>query len=167
MRSKPERIIDEVFATLAPDVDRYIGRRNTERNVAAPSVCAIPTGAPEIVMANLIGEQEFTREDGTKYRARRLLIRNFVIMWECHGAPHFADAESLYEHVIRTMRNTTHYSSSFSGERWIDQQDGADSYYRHGSVIEFQSIVQIPIMSIPGGLATAATIVTTSNLENP
>lgn len=164
-KSKPEQIIDEVFATLPVGTGRYTGRRNVDRNEDAPTVCAIPTGSPEITMANMPGEQEFTSGDGTKYRMRRLLIRNFVIMWECHGAPHYVDAELLFEHVLRTMRNATHYSSIFSGERWIDQQPDGDSYYRHGSVIEFQSIVQIPLWSKPTGTVRVNSAVITPNVE--
>jgi hypothetical protein len=153
MASLPEQIIGEVFDGLSSDVATAIGRRETSVHARAPRVVAVPIGAPEIRAPDIHGRQSFIDSDGP-YKTRALLVREFAIEWHCHGAPlkgenDFSVAEALYLDVITLLRNATHNAVRFSGERWIDQEDQRDGFVRWGTLIVFESQIQIPIMDGP------------------
>jgi hypothetical protein len=148
--SAPEQIIAEVFAGLASTVSKAVGERERHTHAAPPRVVAIPIGAP--VIDN--GRQGMS-PPGTapsKSKQRHILLRRFQIDWECHGAPSgaadvndFAIAEALALDVMTLLRSACHPWVRFSGERWIDQQPNADGYERHGSVIAFTSVIDLPV----------------------
>lgn len=171
MRSIPEQIIDEVFASLHPPIEKAIGRRETYANAGAPRVVAIPLGAPVIEQPDRHGAQHFT-EHGKKIAKRILLLRRFVIDWECHATsrdeltPSFGASERLYLAVLISLRRACHHSVSFSGERWVSQEDNADGFVMYGSTILFTSTIDIPVWDAPQPLVTPAEVITTYKLNN-
>lgn len=168
--SLPEQCIADVFKHLAPHVLTAVGERELAANAGTPRVVAVPKGAPTIDMTDRPGGETFIREDGSKFKMRRLLLRRFEIDWYCHGAPDFDSAEKLYLAVLVAARMEFHHSVKFAGETWIDQQPGNDGYEKHGSVIMVSSIIDIPVWDVPQNLVMLTgnpPIVTASSLLPP
>lgn len=152
MASIPEQIINAGFAALPGGVSHSTGRRETEGYQAPPYVVAVPLGAPEISPPDRVGAARYSDGSGNEYASRILLVRKFRIEWQCFGAPtdpagdpDFTDAENLYLSMLVILRNLYHDAIAFSGEEWVDQQDGADSHERYGTSIKFFSIVSLPV----------------------
>lgn len=154
MRSVPEQIIAEVFSLLGDNIKTAIGRRATEDFGRAKRVVAVPVGAPTIDPPDRIGDPLFTNA------GRALLLRRFQIEWWCHDVPDegdggtFGRAEELYLATLRAVRQTTHNSVRFGNERWMDQAEGQDDFIRHGSVIVFDSVIDLPVYELRGTLVT-------------
>lgn len=143
--SIPEQIVAQVFSLLPVGTQTAVGERERETHAKPPRVVAVLRGAPVIRQPDRTGDPKFTDQ------GRILLVREFDILWQCHGVPasegavDFSVAETLYLNTIRAVRQITHNAARFSDERWIDQEEGQDSFERFGTVIEFTSMVQIPI----------------------
>ncbi len=156
--SVPEQLIGAIFAALQNldgTITCEIGRRATEDNEKPHSVVAIPLGASSI-------DDHGLKPGGSPWGSnggRQLMIRHFDVEWRCHDGPlvpgripDFTNAEALYLATlvaIRTAISPTgepfHNGVHFSGEEWIDQQEGADGYARSGTVIKFISTLDLPV----------------------
>lgn len=171
-KSKPEQFIDLVFArmrTSIGDFDCATGRRETGVNAGPRRVVAIPLGAPAIEMTDRIGDPKTATLEG-----RIILLRRFQIDFECHDVNEdggFSAAEELYLETLRAARAEGHQSVEFSNEVWEDQQEGADSHMRFGTVIKFTCVVSFPVYERRGALVSLTAdppIVTTVQLnEDP
>lgn len=153
--SIPEQIIATVFASpLLAGVTTAVGRRALEANTKSNRVVAVPLGAPEIALPDRHGDARYSD------KGRILLVRKFDVEWHCHAArsssdtADFAAAEALYLKAIVAVRQATHHSVVFSDERWIDQEENADSFERFGSAISFKSTIAIPIYEDRGVVVT-------------
>jgi len=166
-----EQIADQVFtqlATVRSDFTSAFGRRELEKNAGAMRVVCVPIGAPTIMDANRPGDGMFTDV------GRILYVRQFEYEWHCHGVRadgdvnDFGSTELLYLDTLRAVRFVGHAPLMFSGERWIDQELGADSLERFGSVIAFNSVIGVPIYEARGGtkaLTGVPPFVTTGELN--
>lgn len=142
-----EQIADQVFTQLAlvRTVASAFGRRELEKNAAANRVVAVPLGASVIREPDQPGDKGFTDA------GRQLYVREFSVEWHCHGVRNggdsadFAVAEGIYLDTLRAIRYVAHAAVQFSDEKWQDQQEGADSFERLGSVVSFVSTFGLPI----------------------
>lgn len=145
MASIVEQIIAQVFGDPSlTAVTKAVGRRETETNAGPNRIVAVPLGAPVIRQPDRPGDPK------DPARGRILLVREFSIEWHCHGANSegavdFTAAEDLYLLTLIAVRQALHNSVRFGDERWEDQQEGADSFERFGTVIKFTSEVHIPV----------------------
>lgn len=175
--SVPEQLIAVVFANLRaldPTINFALGRRATENNMPPHSIFAVPSGAPEI-------DDKGLKPGGSPWGSnggRQLMIRHFEIEWQCHDGPatpqaipDFTNAEALYIATVVQIRLATdptgtpfHDGISFTGEEWIDQQEGQDGYARSGTLIKFKTVFDLPVydlvptlVPLTGGFVTAVT----------
>lgn len=127
------------------------GRRRLAEHAKANRVIAVMLGAPTIEQPGRIGDAKYTD------KGRQVLQRQFDIEWYIHGVRSVDDtdakvAEDLYLAVLYAVRQEAHHGVAFSGERWLDQEDGADGLERYGSVIMFTSAICLPVYEPRGGL---------------
>jgi hypothetical protein len=169
--SVPEQLIAQVAAdTALVGVTVDVGRRATSKFAAPPRVVAIPLGAPVLRQPDRPGDAGYSDV------GRILLVREFRILWECHGAPasaespvDFTAAENLYLNVLRACRNVMHNSVEFGEEDWRDQQEGEDGFERFGNLISFVSTVYLPVYEARGPIvpltATPPIVTTVTELD--
>lgn len=141
-KSVAEQIIDNAIAGLTliyPSLSSDTGEKFTATHARPQRVVGVPRGVPgELRQPDRHGDGNFATV------GRILLLRDFMIHWEVWDLS-FGATEDLYLELLRTLRNQNHNSVTFHNETWPDQEAGQDGWDKLGTVIEFDSIVVMPV----------------------
>lgn len=171
MASIAETLIAATFATLRgtqsspglyPNLSSDIGEKFFHTHDKTTRVVAAPIGTPgEFRQPDRPGDGNFANV------GRILLLRDFVIKWQCWDLT-FEATENLFLEVVRTLRKQNHHSITFSNEVWEDQQTNQDGWLKHGTVISFECSVALPIYERgPTRVALTATPQITTEVSLP
>ena len=117
-------------------------RREFENLKAPPRVGIVEIGGP-LSHPDRPGEAEI--ESGVK--ARIIGLRNRTLQIYCHGQTE-EQAEQMLGNTVAAARNVLHASFDFGAETWLDQQEGADGFRRHGRLVMWEITWTTPVYDV-------------------
>jgi hypothetical protein len=143
MASSVEDIKTNLVADLADPAitvaNVFTSRRDLDKHQAAPKIVVIMMGGP-ITTTEKIGHGKVAVDK----RAKVVRLRKVSFEFHLHGQD-MEQAEDLLHGVIRVLHNRYLTGGEFGPESWTDQQEGADSHTRNGSMVMFPYVLTYPV----------------------
>lgn len=147
MSSSLDDIKSNLIADLADpaitSANVFISRKDLDRNQAAPKIVVVMSGGP-ITTTEKIGHGKTASDK----RAKIVRLRKVSFLVHLHGQ-NVEQAEDLLHGVIRVFHNRYLTGGEFGEETWLDQQEGADSHTKHGSMVVFPYTLTYPVYDTP------------------
>lgn len=127
---------------VAPPLHVYLDRRHLEQHGTYPRIVFVQTGGaivpPDMVGGGLVSAN---KRDNIR-RVRNLQVLTYA--WGCD----VEDAENMLHALIAAWDSAAHNAVVFGNETWEDQAESSDGWVREGTVVSFETVVQIPVYRI-------------------